>query len=121
MIGAGASERGALLQKLINTASAKICVLVEAGRRIKLDKRKKDPSHLRRAPGDGPGQDDAALAVDDHGTVVVGDGGRAAAGDGGEHEEEEGQRERHGGHGATTDGGAWEEHHVQVVDYSWCV
>jgi hypothetical protein len=78
MIEAGVSERGALLQKLINTASAKICVLVEAGRRIKLDKRKKDPSHLRRAPGvmDGPGQDDAALAVDDHGTVVVGDGGR---------------------------------------------
>jgi hypothetical protein len=36
-------------------------------------------------------------------------------------DEEEGQRERHGGHGATTDGGAWEEHHVQVVDYSWCV
>lgn len=55
---------------------------------------------------DGPGQDNAALAVDDHSTVVVGDGGRATAcddgGGGGEHEEE-GQRERRGhfGHGAT--------------------
>lgn len=62
--------------------------------------------YLWRAPGvmDGPREDNAALAVDDHRTVVVGDGGCARDRRGGDdrEQEEEGHRDWSAGHCGTT-------------------